>query len=159
MLGLSFLVNLNVGQALEAVDCKSLKPNDGPKISLYEINRRLQLDTVLSIELNRIDLSQPIDLTIDMTIGPFSSFMGMRHDGVKVSTCQIWDMWCHYERRKLYQVIDIKEHVPIPSKLELFVEPGEIDYSVCRRSDFAFNGAQELKVDRIYSTNLKLSIG
>jgi hypothetical protein len=155
----AFLMDLNVTQALESVVLSSLNNDDGSGISLYQINRRLQLDDVLSIELNRFDPHQPIDLTIDMTIGPFSSFMGMSHDGVKVSTYQIWDLWCHYERRKLFQVIDIKEHVPIPLKLELFVEPGEVDYSVCRRSDFAFNGAHELKIDRIYSTNLKLSIG
>ena len=153
-----FLVHLDVAQALQAVVHGAINPNDGPEIYLYEINRRLQLDDVLEIELNQFDSSQPVDLTVDMTIGPFSSFMGMSHDGVKVSTYQVWDLWCHYERRKLYQVLDIKAHTPIPSKLAISIEPGVIDYSVCRRADFTFNGAHELRIDKIYSTNLKLSI-
>ena len=153
-----FLVHLDVAQSLQAVLHGATNPKDGAEIYLYEINRRLQLDDALEIELNRFDSSQSVDLTVDMTIGPFSSFMGISHDGVKVSTYQIWDLWCHYERRKLYQVIDVKAHTPIPSKLEIFVEPGIIDYSVCRRAGFTFNGAHELRIDRVYSTNLKLSI-
>ena len=153
-----FLMNLNVTQVLERVVLCSPNPSDGSDVSLYQINRRLQLDDVLAIDLKRLDSSQPVDLTIDMTIGPFSSFMGMSHDGVKVSTYQIWDLWCHYERRKLYQVIDIKGHDAIPSRLEIFVEPGIIDYSVCRRANFAFDGAHELRIDRLYSTNLALSL-
>jgi hypothetical protein len=152
-----FLCSLDVSSILASLVPLPLDAVDAPKITIYPLNKILKSGENLSVDIRRVNTNQPVDITIDMTIGPFSSFMGMSHDGVKVTTYQIWDMWCHYERRKMYQIITSHSYISIPSKLDLYIEPGIVDYSVCRRSNFSFAGEHELRINRVYSTNLSLN--
>lgn len=153
-----FLCCLDVSSILASLALPPLDAADEPIIAIHPLNKTLILGEKFSIDIERKNVNQPVDITIDMTIGPFSSFMCMNHDGTKVTTYQIWDKWCHSERRKLYPLIDIPPYISTPLKLDLYIERGSIDYSVCRQSNFSFDGEHELRINRVYSTNLALSL-
>jgi len=151
------LSGLDVTLTLQLIHGSRHSPSSEILLTQVKVGKAIGLAYSLSIGIQQVSSQLPVDLTIDMTIGPFSSYMGIRHDGVSVSTYQIWDQWCHYERRKLFQIINIPAQTALPHMVELFLEPGIIDYSLCRRQGFSFEGEHELRIDTIYGSNLILS--